>query len=284
MATITNQATLSYNGGSTNSNIATAELVETLALTKTAVGAGYDAELGRVTYVVTATNSGSAPFTGLTLTDNLGAYSIGTQTVYPLSYRGGSLLYYINGTLQTAPTVTAGPPMSVSGISIPAGATAVIVYDAELTNAAPLSAASSITNTVTLSGTGITAVTADETVTAAARPILSIGKSISPSPVAENGRVTYTFMVENRGNTEATAADNLIITDTFNPILSDISVTLNGTALTSPDGYTYDSATGVFSTTAGQITLPAATFVQDSTTGAVTVTPSKAVLTVTGTL
>lgn len=34
MATITNQATLSYNGGSTNSNIATAELVETLALTK----------------------------------------------------------------------------------------------------------------------------------------------------------------------------------------------------------------------------------------------------------
>ena len=149
MATITNQATLSYNGGSTNSNIATAELVETLALTKTAVGAGYDAELGRVTYVVTATNSGSAPFTGLTLTDNLGAYSIGTQTVYPLSYRGGSLLYYITGTLQTAPTVTAGPPMSVSGISIPAGATAVIVYDAELTNAAPLSAASSITNKLT---------------------------------------------------------------------------------------------------------------------------------------
>ena len=64
MATITNQATLSYNGGSTNSNIATAELVETLALTKTAVGAGYDAELGRVTYVVTATNSGSAPLRG----------------------------------------------------------------------------------------------------------------------------------------------------------------------------------------------------------------------------
>ena len=44
MATITNQATLSYNGGSTNSNIATADLVKTLALTKTADRAGKAAE------------------------------------------------------------------------------------------------------------------------------------------------------------------------------------------------------------------------------------------------
>ena len=118
----------------------------------------------------------------------------------------------------------------------------------------------------------------------AAAPSLSINKAISPSPVVENGRVTYTFTIENRGNTAAEAADNLIITDTFDPILSDLAVALNGTALTSPTGYTYDTATGLFATVAGQITVPAATYTQDAATGVVTVTPGTAVLTVTGTL
>ena len=37
MATFTNQATLSYNGGSTNSNIITGEIVDVLTASKTAV-------------------------------------------------------------------------------------------------------------------------------------------------------------------------------------------------------------------------------------------------------
>ena len=37
MATFTNQATLSYNGGSTNSNIITGEIIEVLTVSKTAV-------------------------------------------------------------------------------------------------------------------------------------------------------------------------------------------------------------------------------------------------------
>lgn len=110
MATITNQATLTYNGGSANSNIATAELVETLSMTKTAVRGTYNADSDRVTYVVTISNSGTAALTGMTLTDNLGAYTFGTTTLYSLSYRTDSILYYNNGTLQTAPAVTAAAP------------------------------------------------------------------------------------------------------------------------------------------------------------------------------
>ena len=41
MATFTNQATLSYNGGSTNSNIITGEIIEVLTVSKTAVVVTY---------------------------------------------------------------------------------------------------------------------------------------------------------------------------------------------------------------------------------------------------
>ena len=50
MATFYNQATLSYNGNTTTSNITTGELVEILSATKTAVTDTYQSE-GRITYV-----------------------------------------------------------------------------------------------------------------------------------------------------------------------------------------------------------------------------------------
>ena len=46
----------------------------------------------------------------------------------------------------------------------------------------------------------------------------------------------------------------------------------------------YDEATGEFATVAGVITVPAATFTQDETTGVWAVDPGVAVVTVTGTV
>ena len=66
--------------------------------------------------------------------------------------------------------------------------------------------------------------------------------------------------------------------------MSDIVVTLDGDTLTEPDNYTYNEATGEFATVASQITVPAATYVQDPTTGAWIVTPGTVTLTVTGTV
>ena len=43
MATFTNFATLSYNGGTTNSNVVTGEIVESLTATKTAITENYSA-------------------------------------------------------------------------------------------------------------------------------------------------------------------------------------------------------------------------------------------------
>ena len=283
MATFTNFATLSYSGGTTNSNTVTGELLETLTVTKTAVTDDYTAR-DNIAYVITLINSGTAPLTNLTLTDDLGAYTFVEAPIYPLSYANGSLRYYVNGILQPTPTVTAGPPLVISGVSVPAGGNVTLVYETNVTAYAPLASGDSITNTVTVTGGGLsTPITAEETVTAEARADLTVSKSVCPAVIAENGQLTYTFVIENTGNTPASAADNVILSDTFDPILDPITVTLNGTVLTEGVDYSYDPTTGVFTTLPGRITVPAATYTQN-TDGTQTVTPGTAVLTVTGTV
>ena len=283
MATFFNQAPLSYSGGTVNSNITTGEILEVLSATKTAVYDRYSPG-SDVTYAVNIVNSGTIAFTGLTLTDDLGAYAFGATTLQPLDYVDGSVKYFIDGVLQAAPAVDAGPPLVISGINVPAGGTATILYTAQANNFAPLDVEGTIVNTVTISGNGITPITATETVSAVSEPQLTITKSVSPTTVTENGQLTYTFVIQNIGNVPAEATDNVVVTDTFDPILSNLSVTYNGAAWTSPANYTYNEATGLFSTVPGAITVPAATYSQDPTTGAWIVDPGVAVLTVTGTI
>lgn len=69
--------------------------------------------------------------------------------------------------------------------------------------------------------------------------------------MTENGTLTYTFVIQNFGNVAANAATGAVITDTFDPVLSNLTVTFNGTAWTDPTEYTYDETTGVFATAAG---------------------------------
>lgn len=284
MASFFNQATLSYNGISTNSNITVGELVEVLSMTKTAIADTYT-DGDNVVYVINIVNSGTLPFTGLTLTDNLGAYTVGEKIYVPLTYNTGTLRYYTGGTLQTTPTVTAGNTLEISDFSVPANSNATIVYQVKLNEFAPLAAESSVTNTATLTGGGITTpITAAETINASSEAVLTISKALCPSTVTENGEVTYTFVIQNTGNTAAVAADNASVTDTFNPILNGLSVTFNGTAWTLGDDYAYNTATGEFATVPGKITVPAATFTQDTETGVYTITPGTAILTVKGTI
>ena len=283
MAAFTNQATLSYNRGTTTSNVVTGELVEVLSASKTAVTDTYEPG-GKITYIISVVNSGATGYTGLTITDDLGSYTVGTSTFVPLDYVDGSIHYYIGGTEQTAPAVAAGPPMTVTGISVPAGGNAVIIYEARVNGTAPLAAESDILNTAEISGGGITPITVTATVNASAEPRLTISKAICPSTVVENGQVTYTFVIQNSGNIAAVAADGITVSDTFDPVLDNISVTLDGTALALTTDYTYDETTGAFATVPGRITVPAASFTQNAETGEYAVTPGVAVLTVTGTV
>ena len=283
MPVFTNFATLSYNGGTTNSNTVTGELLETLSVTKTAVSGAYTAG-ETVTYIVSLVNSGPTAITGLTITDDLGGYPYAEATVYPLAYREGSLRFYVNGVLQTTPAVSAGAPLVISGISVPAGGSAMLVYEATVTGYAPLDVEGTVTNTVTVTGGGLSApLTANATIAAQALAELTISKAICPAVVTENGQLTYPFVIANSGSAPATAEDNVVLTDTFDPILEPITVTYNGAPWTEGVNYTYDETSGLFTTLPGQITVPAATFTQGED-GTWVVTPGTAVITVTGTV
>ncbi len=284
MAIFSNQATLTYNGASTNSNIAYGEILDVLTATKTSIEGSYSPG-SLVTYVVTLRNTGNAALSGLTVTDDLGSYTFNGATVYPLTYEDGSVALFLNGAPQVAPAVTAGPPLVVSGINIPAGGDAVLVYQARANAYADPAAGGVINNTVTITGDGLSApATATETVNASTAPLLTISKSINPSQVVDNDRVTYTFVIQNSGNQAVIATDNAAISDTFDPILTALTVTMDGASWTEGVQYNYDPTTGLFTTVPGQILVPAATYTQDPTTGAYTLTPGIATLVVTGTI
>ena len=284
MAIYTNQATLSYNNVVVNSNIATGEILEVLNIQKSALNSFYDNN-SIITYVLTLNNTGSNVLTDLTVTDNLGAYVYNTLTLVPLTYVDGSIRYLVNGVLQTPPTVVPGPPFQVTGVTVPANGNVAILYQATPNNFAPISNGSTITNTATVDGGGLTNPVASTTsLPAATVPVLSIVKSISPIPVVENGTVTYTFVISNSSTAPATVDENVVLTDTFNPILSNLNVAFNGVTWVEGTNYTYNQTTGLFTSSNGAITVPAATVVQDPTTGAYTVTPGTSTLVISGTI
>lgn len=284
MAIFQNQATLTYNGQSTNSNIAYGEILDVLSATKTAIEDEYSqGEI--ITYVVTLRNTGNSELNSLTVTDDLGGYEFNNTTVYPLTYEDGSAVLFVDGTPQATPAVVSGPPLVISGINVPASSSAVIVYQARANSFANPTVDSAITNTVTITGDGISApVTATETVNSSSGAELSITKSISPSQVVDNDRVTYTFVITNTGNEAVAATDNAIITDTFDPVLSNLVVTLDSVQLIQDTQYTYDETTGLFETNTGVITVPAATYTQNPQTGEYTLVPGITTLVITGTI
>lgn len=284
MAQFTNQAQLSYNNTTVNSNVVVGEILEVVSAAKTAVVNTYSAD-GTVTYVISIVNSGNTSISNLTVTDDLGAYAQGTETRVPLSYIDGSIRLFVNGVLQAAPSVTADPALTVGGLALPANSDLLLIYTAQVNEFAPLGVDGSIVNTAIVTGNGIpTPITVTETVTPVQAVQLRITKSIEPVPVSENGILTYRFVIENFGNVDATAEDNVALSDLFDPVLSDITVSLDGTTWTEGVQYNYNEATGQLNTVPGQITVPAATYTQDIATGIWSVTPGVVVLTVSGTV
>ncbi len=284
MAVFFNQATLTYNDTTTNSNIVSGEIIEVLSASKTAVKSEYSSDES-VTYLINIINSGATQINGISISDDLGSYNFNNLTLTPLSYVDGSVKYFINGILQPAPAVTTDAQLSITGITVPANGNTLVAYQAQVNEFAPSDSDGTITNTATITGTTIsTPVIVKSTINAQDEAQLSISKAISPSTIVENGQITYTFVIQNTGNTPAVATDNVTITDMFDPILSDLTVTLNGENWTEGTNYTYNETTGEFVSIPGQITVPAATYTQDPETGAVTVTPGTATITVTGTV
>lgn len=281
MATFFNQATLRFGNSTVSSNIVTGEVVEVLSAAKYAVNTDYTRG-GTVTYIVSLFNVGALGYEGLTVSDDLGAYTVeGGETVTPLDYESGTARLFLNGTLQENPTVTGTAPLTVEGIAIPAGSNVQLIYQARVNDYAPIAIGDGIENTVTVSGGNYGGeLTAVSFVPAGIEPVVSVAKSISPSSVTENSRVTYSFVMENRGNTEA--GTDTVLTDVFDPVLSDLTVLYNGIAWT--EGVQYDYVGGTFATRPGAIVIPAAAITRDPVTGLTTIVPGTCALTVIGTI
>lgn len=283
MAQFTNQAQLSYNGTVINSNITVGEFLEPLTAEKHAVSGSYTAG-DELTYVISIVNTADTAQEGVTVTDDLGSYISGAQTVYPLTYVPGTLTYYRNGELTAAPQIITSSPLRVAGVSVPAGGNVLLIYKAAVTEFADPGVGGTVTNTAVIDGASIaTPITVSETVMAREGARLTITKSLAPTVVTGNSELTYTIVIRNTGSTPATAADNIVITDVFNPVLRGISVTYNGYPLVA-SAYTYSETTGVLRTVGGRITVPAATYSRDPVTGAWTVTPGESTVTITGTV
>ena len=284
MASFFNQATLIFGGRRANSNVTESEIVDTLSLTKTAITQSYSSDSG-IVYAVSIANNGTTSAAGINLNDSLGSYELSGNTVYPLAYVGGSLKYFIDGILQPTPSVNAGPPLTISGLTIPAGSNALLIYEARTNEFSPLAQGSSITNQINSeSESSCTALSGSATLPVSEEAIPVITKFACSDSVVCGGEISYTFVLQNLGNTAVVATDNLLVEDVFNPILSISAVTLDGAPLALGAGYSYNSSTGEFSTLPGVITIPAATYVQDPVTGVITTTPGVAILTVTGTV
>ncbi len=285
MAIIENFATVRYTSGGVEetavSNLAEITLESSVTLTKRSLETTYE-DGSMLTYVLTVQNTSGAPLTGVRIEDDLGTFAFGTTELTPLTY-GGNALLLINGQDATAQlTVDASAPNTLVFTipSLAAGAVANIVYNAQINEFAPLEENASIVNTATLSADAECASgSASATVVAENGANVTVFKQMSPNPAVCGDTLTYTIRVYNYGNAPA---ENVRISDAFDPAPANIAVFRNGVAVPATD-FTYEAGVlTVPAETSDGDTVPAATFTRDPATGVVTVTPGVVEYTVTG--
>ena len=295
MATsFTNQASIAYQystaAGTVSetklSNIASGEITGPIALDKTVLGSNYK-NFDEKTYIITVKNTSPSALNNVVITDNLGTDIYEQVSATPLTLRSDiDPILLINGQNSTdiKTDATSSNQVVFTIGMLPADSFATIIFSAIANQAAPLTASSQITNTALATADNIAeTVSASSTITADNYADVSIIKSMSPSSIVSGSTITYTFDLYNYGNVDAT---NVTLTDVFSPILSDIQVYQDG-ALINPSAYSYEADGTLTLPSAAytpKLTIPAATFVRDTATGAITINPGTIQIVVTGTI
>ena len=285
MATIENFATVSYTSGGVTetkvSNLAEIGLESAISFAKATLGDTYS-EDSVITYILSITNTSANTVSNIKITDDLGSFLFGTIELTPLGYTAPALLLIDGQDVSSQLTVddTTAGSLVFSFPTLPAGATANVVYRASVNEFAPLDLNSAIVNTATLTSDSDCADgSASATVTAASAANVSVFKQMAPNPVVCGDVVTYTIRIYNYGNIPA---EDVVLTDTFNPAPDTITVSKDGVLL---GGSEYSYVGGTLTTPVGTgtpVSVPAATFTRDSETGILNVTPGVVEYVITG--
>ena len=287
LAIIENYATVRYTSNGVEatavSNLAEISLESSVSIFKTPLSDVYGDD-SVLTYILTIQNTSGATLTNVRVEDNLGSFLFNAMELTPLTYAGDAILLINGQSSEALLTVDSSSPSALvfTISSLPVGATANIVYNAQVNEFAPLDTASTIINTATLSADAECAQgTATSTVTAESGARLSVLKQMTPNPVICGETLTYSIRIYNYGNAPA---ENLQVIDEFDPAPANITVTRNGVLVPAAD-YTYEG--GVLTVpalaTSGD-TIPAATFTRDPVTGVVSVIPGLVEYVVSGTI
>lgn len=151
----------------------------------------------QITYSLTYTNTGSADFTAVTITDNLPAY-----TSFVSAANGG--------------TFAAGVVTWNLGV-VKAGEVRTVSYIVQVNT--PLANGTEIDNQAVATGTGVASGTVPDAPSNLVRnfvtssPVFVIAKAVSPTtPVASGDLLTYSLVITNTGNANAT---NVVAEDTI---------------------------------------------------------------------
>jgi len=239
IATATNTThNLSATASATINVVATPD-APALAITKT-VSPGTLSPDSMATYVLVVTNTGNIDLSNVAVVDPL-----------PAALTNAQVLLLPAGTTNNS----SGNNLSFTIVNLPAGASATIVFTADVV--ATAQDGDEIINIATATNTvhnlSATATATINVVEMAEVPAVSIAKTASPAAATPGSAITYVLVVSNTGNVPL---EDLLITDPLHSLLT------NPTMLSLPSGVTNNSSGNNLSFTLANLAVGAsATFI-----------------------
>ena len=258
MAEINNQANVSYSftgaraPSDSDSNIVTTNVISStsLSVNKYPLGDTYLPGENH-SFIIRVENTGSTQIENVVLQDNLGEIIDGETSIVLMNYITGSGLESLNAGEWTQVEPTNIDPITVTVGTLFPGDVYMFAYSAKTTNN---TTNDSITNTVTVSGesngTPISE-SATSTITQGVFANLLVQKFGSNENIVVGEDFSYSLIISNTGNTEAT---DVIVTDELPE-----NFTLESISYTNSDGTTVTLDPSDYTITGNTLTIPSNT-------------------------
>lgn len=273
----TGSAFLTYDYG-TKSGVATSNIAditseECVKVNKSSLMSSYFLK-DNIVYNVSVINNSKIPISKIKIQENLGTYKLDDSPKYvtPLDF-SGSFQYYVNGIKDTLSNPKIYSDKIIFNVeSIPACSNISIFYTTVVNKNASLSLESHIKNTSTVTfGLSEKIIEASTDIPVKDNADIKIIKQIKSTSIIPDSALAYELLIYNYGNTKAT---NVKIKDTSLPITSGIKISVNSEQL-SPIDYSYSSGSLKIPSYGSdyQISVPAATFIQDKISGKFDIKP-----------